>query len=157
MPFFLSFWGIIILIVFIALIAAPFICAYQAKQKGHSPILWFFCGLFLSWLAVIIILVIQPNPSGSTANLPKQENPKIFPAKQFHQQKYAKYTCISCGETIDTLQCSYCGHVHNAEYLKKIPKKTIPDIDKNFWLCDCGCKNPKSANECSACFKSKGR
>ncbi|MBR2986962.1 MAG: hypothetical protein IKC63_02985 [Clostridia bacterium] len=54
--------GIIALIIaLVFMLAPPIVTAVIASKKGHSAVGWFFLGLFLNWIAILIIVLIQKN------------------------------------------------------------------------------------------------
>ena len=82
-------------------ILATIVCAILAKRKGRGIGRWIFGGLFLGWIAVIILCFSRDLSTPS--------------ARLYYGKRYSQTTrihrCEKCGETVNTKQCPVCGTV----------------------------------------------
>ena len=138
------------IIAIISSIVSLILCGVMAARKERSVGGWIVGGLFLSWIAVIILACIPSNAidyrGANSSSLVK---------------KYLPYTCMNCKHTIDTRTCSICNYSNPDNLLKPIPqfnssssKATTSKNNKNstVWYCKCGRANDLGTNECASCY-----
>jgi uncharacterized membrane protein len=61
--------GIVIVLVVVLLLAPPWFVAMYAERKGRSFLAYLLAGLFLSWVATLIVAMIVPDRRASVASL----------------------------------------------------------------------------------------
>jgi hypothetical protein len=90
LPFFLLIW-------FLPAIVTGFV----ASGRGRSGIGWFFIGLVLGWIALILIFV-----------LPSPTNPMPVNVMNGPVDSTSRQPCPRCGESIPVAarMCRFCGH-----------------------------------------------
>ena len=161
------FITVIAVIIGLAIGITPyFISASLAQKKGFSVGLWLIATWFLSWIAVIVLLILDPAPGyrsrsggGATGKYYNGEPHEIITKTE---NTYEAFKCSRCGEMIKTRRCGYCGQENDVSKLKKTRsgvltksmsaarRRVLPTND--YWSCSCGAKNSPSASECSVCF-----
>ena len=96
-----------IFIVIVSIAAQLILCAVIADKKSRSVGGWIVGGMFLGWIAVIILCCLSDLsynyvPAGkSICDVPLPKETEIA--------RIDKYRCAHCGELIDTEQCPWCG------------------------------------------------
>ena len=152
-------WELIVVISIIACIASIVclvICALIAALKKRSVGGWIVGGLFLGWIAVIILVFLPSNAY----------EPRVGTGNSSHLvKKYQPYTCMNCKHTIDTRTCTVC-HFSNPDNLLKpfqvfesapVVKRAITRTNKKttVWYCKCGSANDLGTNECTSCYAKR--
>lgn len=103
-------------IIFVLWIACAVICAGVASSKGRSGVGWFFLGLLLGLIGVVIVLCLPPlndqvvhhyhhEPLHSQ---PTAAVPRLTAAKTSKQTKF----CPDCAEEVlaEARICKHCRH-----------------------------------------------
>ncbi|MBR2321809.1 MAG: DUF4190 domain-containing protein [Clostridia bacterium] len=152
----ITFIVVISILALILNIVATVICGIMAARKERSVGGWIVGGIFLSWIALIILACLPSNASeyrGNTGYTP------II-------RKYQPYTCMNCKHTTDTRTCGFCNFSNPDNLLKPLPlSATTPPVNKNatinknatVWYCHCGKANEIGTNECASCYAKRVR
>ena len=88
----------------IASIIAVILCAVIADKKGRSVGGWIFGGLCLGWIGVIILCCLSDLKSDNY-----RKSGSFNRVVGGNTRKVGTHVCEKCGETIDTVQCPWCG------------------------------------------------
>ncbi len=102
----------------ISFIIAVIICAVLADRKGRSVGGWIFGGLCLGWIGVIILCCL----SDLKCNNRMYQSTSSNKVSGSNTRKVGIHVCKKCGETIDTVQCPWCGAFGDRE--KIVAEKT---------------------------------
>ena len=100
--------------VFIMLIMEAIViilCAIKADSKGRSVGGWIVGGVFLGWIAVIILCFLPDAYVQGRTNGRSIYN--VSPPQEIKIKRVGQYKCENCGELIDTAQCPWCGKRKN--------------------------------------------
>ena len=139
----------------VSVIVCLILCAKIADSKGRSVGGWIAGGIFLGWIAVIILAVLpsnaydyKPGSSGSSSLV----------------RKYQPYTCFNCHNTIDTRTCTVCHFSNPDNLLKPLQRSDLinvrarspkPNKNATVWYCKCGSANDLGTTECASCYAKK--
>lgn len=146
------------LIAFVSSSASIAFCGVMAARKNRSIGGWIVGGIFLGWIAVIILAFLPSDASEYNGN--SGYTPII--------RKYQPYTCMNCKHTTNTRTCGFCNFSNPDNLLKALPLSTsTPPVAKNknsttnknstVWYCSCGKANEIGTNECASCYAKRVR
>ena len=94
---------------YIALIILGIIWAIIAKnmaeKKGKDGLVWLLLGFLFGLIAIIILACASDKTQRPQSSFDLKESVH----RMSEDQKVPKYKCKGCEETIDTLQCPWCG------------------------------------------------
>ena len=152
--------GIVVYLFFVLLFSLipAIITAVIASKKGFSVIGWFFIGLFMNWIGIVIVFILKPSesfhqPMPQNRPNPYQKAPVISPYtagyNPYHsdtdkQDEIYNGLCPHCGGYVSSSLCTSCNRtVSKKEAVEKIQKKFCPSCKKevNTPFCPyCGTK-----------------
>ena len=141
------------------------ICYAIMQNKGYEqPTGWFFAGLFLSVIGIILVLV-QPKATTSYQSINSSERITKSCPSCGAQNNLDADRCSRCGRNLHTATrgydtwvckcgarnessqktCHRCGTENSAQQKKK--------VQATNWICICGTRNEMSSKICSSCGK----
>lgn len=135
---------------FIVSLIPAIVTAVIASKKGFSAVGWFFIGLFLNWIGIVIVAVMKGNepqnppypppygqnpygtPYGAPYGAPYQPpTPQYKPGYNPYEEKEKKTetaqpyngTCPYCGGYVSNSLCTNCQRVVNQAPVEQKPVK----------------------------------
>lgn len=88
------------------------LCPVLADKRGRSIGGWIVGGVFLGWIAVIILYLLPDLSYNYVPSKYKEANKSILNISAPSTPtivRVGQYQCANCGEIIDTVQCPWCG------------------------------------------------
>ena len=89
-------------------IAAIVVCGVLADRKGRSVGGWIVGAIFLGWIAVLILALIQNLPV-STRRISTGREP-FYKIKEKEHDVHKR--CPQCGEIVKSATCEMCGYTN---------------------------------------------
>ncbi len=125
------------------------ICYAIMQNKGYEqPTGWFFAGLFLGIIGIILVLI---QPKETTSSSYSQSSTSSRPS--YSSSGYGSRStvvCTACGETnsSSSTHCQKCG--------SRLNKPSLPILNKEgSWKCKCGTMNYSYQTSCQRCGEKK--
>lgn len=125
------------------------VCYAIMQNKGYEqPTGWFFAGLFLGIIGIILVL-IQPNETTSTSYSQSSTSSRPSYSSSGYGSR-STVVCTACGETnsSSSTHCQKCG--------SRLNKPSLPILSKEgSWKCKCGAMNYSYETSCHRCGEKK--